>query len=82
MCFLEATSLQQKPITLNKMRKKLSWTPKGMLLLRKYDFYKKKYKVEICDVNLEQSMMYNQGSTFYQDRAIALKDELGEEHLT
>ena len=44
-------------------------------------FLCKKYNVEIYDVNLEQAIMYKKCSTFYQDRAIALEDDLGEEHL-
>ena len=49
--------------------------------LKAIRFLCKKYKVEICDVNFEQLMMYKKCSTFYQDRAIALEDELGEKHL-
>jgi len=49
--------------------------------LKAIRFLCKKYKVEICDVNFEQLMMYKKCSTFYQDQAIALEEELRENHL-
>ena len=49
--------------------------------LKAIRFLCKKYNVEIYGVHLEQAIMYKKCSTFYQDRAIALEDELEEKHL-